>query len=266
MYPHDLFLGLDLYDLMIALGFLGALLNFRIFADRRGFGAKLQNLVIMGALFGIVGGYGSAVLFQAFYNFLESGVFVLGEGTGATFYGGLIGGAATFLLIYFGAGALIFRGCAETPTSRFWELTEIAAGSIALAHGLGRIGCLFAGCCHGAVTDAWYGIYNAYLDAKTVPIQLFEAIFLLLLAAYLTYRLVKGKYGNLGLYLSVYAIWRFIMEYLRTDDRGEGIISALTPSQFVAVCLFLIGIGLWLTEGYLIRRNAQKGDSSHEPS
>ena len=104
MYPYDLFFGLDLYDLSIAVGFLGALLYFRIFADRQKFGAALQNLIIIGALAGIIGGYCSAVLFQAFYNYLEDGVFVIADNTGATFYGGLIGGAACFLLIYFAVG------------------------------------------------------------------------------------------------------------------------------------------------------------------
>ncbi|MBQ8213162.1 MAG: prolipoprotein diacylglyceryl transferase [Clostridia bacterium] len=266
MYPYDLFLGLDLYDLSIAVGFLGALLYFRIFADRKKFGVALQNLVIVGALSAIVGGYCSAVLFQAFYNYLEDGVFVIANNTGATFYGGLIGGAAVFLAVYFGVGYLILKKNRETPASRFWELTEIAAGSIALAHGFGRLGCLFAGCCHGKVTDAWYGIYNAYLDAKTVPIQLFEAIFLFALAAYMTYRLLKGKHGNLALYLSGYAVWRFIVEFLRTDERGQSIVPFLTPSQFIAVCLFIVGVALWLIEGYLLRRKTKKGDETDDPA
>ena len=259
MYPYDLFFGLDLYDLSIAVGFLGALLYFRIFADRQKFGVALQNLIIIGALAGIIGGYCSAVLFQAFYNYLEDGVFVIADNTGATFYGGLIGGAACFLLVYFAVGVPLLRKSTETPVSRFWSLTEIAAGSIAIAHGFGRLGCLFAGCCHGKVTDAWYGVYNAYLNAKTVPIQLFETVFLFALAAYLTYQLIKGEHGNLGLYLSGYAVWRFIVEFLRTDDRGQSIVPFLTPSQFIAVCLFALGVVLWIVEGYLIRKSRGKG-------
>lgn len=264
MYPNDLFLGLDLYDLSIAIGFFAALLYFRIFADRKHFGAALQNLIIVGALFGIVGGYASAVLFQAFYNYLEDGKFVIANNTGATFYGGLIGGAALFLLVYFGAGAILFRNKSETPARRFWDLSEIAAGSIALAHGFGRLGCLFAGCCHGKVTDAWYGIYNAYLRANTVPIQLFEAIFLFALAAFMTYRLLKGAHGNLGSYLAGYAIWRFLVEFFRTDDRGQSLIPLLTPSQLIAVCLLLVGVGLWLAEWLIARRSAPKGDTPDE--
>ncbi|MBR5823405.1 MAG: prolipoprotein diacylglyceryl transferase, partial [Paludibacteraceae bacterium] len=37
-------------------------------------------------------------------------------------------------------------------------IANCVAPGIALAHAIGRIGCLFAGCCHGQATKAWYGI------------------------------------------------------------------------------------------------------------
>ncbi len=263
MYPYDLFLGMDLYDLMMAFGFFAALVYFRIFADRARFGATLQNSVIIAALCAVLGGYGSAVLFQAFYNYLDSGVFEIAKNTGATFYGGLIGGALVFLAVYFGAGHFVCKK--QRPAAHFWHLSEIAAGSIAVAHGFGRLGCLFAGCCHGKVTDAWYGIYNAFLGQRTVPVQLFEALFLFVLAAVLTVLLIKGIRGNLGVYLSVYAVWRFFAEYLRTDDRGQSLLPFLSPSQFTAVCLFLIGIAVWWVARR--QRNAEKvEENEHDPA
>lgn len=246
MYPYDLFFGLDLYDLLIVLGFFGALVYFRFWGDRRHFSSGYQNLCIICGLAGIIGGYGAAVVTQAFYNYLESGVFEIVSGTGATFYGGLIGGALLFLLLYFVGGRLFLRQ--ESVTKPFFLLSEIASGSIALAHGFGRLGCLFAGCCHGAVTDAWFGIYNAQLDAKTVPVQLFEALFLFVLVGFMTWRLHRGLRGNLGVYLTFYAVWRFLIEFLRGDDRGQSLIPALSPSQMVAILLFAVGIGVWLLE------------------
>lgn len=254
MYPKDVFLGMDFYDIFLVLAFLSALIYFRIWADKRAFSASYQNLVIVGAMVAIFGGYGSAVLAQAFYDYLESGEFAF---RGATFYGGLVGGAAVFLLVYFVAGHFLVRR--EMTVPRFFLLSEIAAGAIAMAHGLGRIGCLFAGCCHGAVTDAWYGIYNAGLDAKTVPLQLFEALFLFALAAYLTVRLWKGRHGNLGLYLALYAVWRFVLEFFRTDRRGQSPIAGLSPSQFTAALLVLVGVGLWVLE-YKLMTRAPKAD------
>ncbi len=254
MYPKDVFLGMDFYDIFLVLAFLSALVYFRLWADRRELSAGFQNLCIVGAMVAIVGGYGSAVLVQAFYDYLETGTFAF---RGATFYGGLVGGALLFLLIFFVGGRLLVRR--EITVANFFLLSEIAAGAIALAHGLGRIGCLFAGCCHGAVTDAWYGIYNVSLDAKTVPLQLFEALFLFALAAYLTVRLWKRKHGNLGLYLALYAVWRFTLEFFRTDRRGESPIAGLSPSQFTAILLFAVAIGVWVVEYKLMTRVPRDG-------
>ncbi len=246
MYPNEIIFGMGLYEILMVAGFLCALLYFRFFADRIGFGAKMQNLVILCALAALVGGYLSAVLMQALYNGLEDGVFEVTGTTGATFYGGLIGGAAVFLVIYFSVG--VFRLKKKEAVRNFLPLSDIAAGSIAVAHALGRLGCLFAGCCHGAVTDKWYGIYHHYLGAKAVPVQLYEAVFLLALFGYLTWRMAKGRANgqNLAVYLSAYAVWRFFIEYLRGDDRGATFLAFLSPSQLTAVLLFLLGVGILL--------------------
>ena len=256
MYPYDIVLGFDLYDLSIVIGFFAALVFFRFWADRRSFSAALQNLCIVGALVAMLGGFGLAVVTQAFYNFMASGVFEIAATTGATFYGGLIGGAGSFLLIYFVGGFLVLKD--REHVKCFFSLSEIAAGSIALAHGFGRIGCLFAGCCYGRVTDAWYGVYNIYLGKSTVPVQLFEAAFLFALAFYMCYRLGKQQKGNLGIYLIAYAAWRFFAEYLRDDARGATVVSFLTPSQLIALLLILLGVGLWWLESFLAKRTQRK--------
>ena len=62
MYPYEIVFGMGMYEILLALGFFSALLYFRIFADRVGFGAKMQNLVIVCALAALIGGYGFAVL------------------------------------------------------------------------------------------------------------------------------------------------------------------------------------------------------------
>lgn len=249
MYPKNIIFGLSMYEIMIGLGFFLCLLYFRRNADRLKLSAKCQNLCILGAVGAVIGGGGSAILFQAFYNFLESGKFEVAQDTGATFFGGLIGGVAIFLLIYFIIGEywILERGEA---VKNFRAVSEIAAGCIAIAHACGRIGCLFAGCCHGKITDAWYGIYNVHLDAKTVPTQLFEAIFLFALAIFLTYRLRKQKKGNLAIYLVAYSFWRFFIEYLRADDRGGGLVSFWSPSQLIAVLLFVVGAALLMLEAH----------------
>ncbi len=197
-------------------------------------------------------------MFQAFYNIGKYGEFRLDTQTGATFYGGLIGGAASFLLIYFIVGHFVFRENHE-HLRQFWHLADIAAICISVAHGIGRIGCLMAGCCHGAVTDKWYGIYMVSKQIKVVPIQLFEALVLFAICALCVYRLIKGKRDNLPLYMIVYGVWRFFIEYARTDYRGTTLVSFLTPSQLTAVVMVLGGIALLIVRRV---RFAEKNDES----
>ena len=133
-------------------------------------------------------------------------------------------------------------------------VVSICAASVCIAHSFGRIGCLFAGCCYGRITTSPISVYNAYLDARVVPVQLFEALFLAALFAYLCFRIEKKQDKCLAIYLASYGVWRFFIEYFRTDDRGGSLVSFLTPSQLIAVVLTLVGILLFAIETILQRR------------
>ena len=240
MYPYDLLPGVDLYTVALALAIVSALVIFRIFADKAKICAKLQNLCIITAAVSIIFGYFSAVFFQALYNIERFGEFRIDSQTGATFYGGLIGGAGIFLLIYFTSGAKIFKESREHIKS-FFLIADIAAISIAAAHAFGRLGCLMVGCCYGKITDKWFGIYMPALQAKVVPIPLFEAIFLFALGGVFAFMLLHKKSGTLAYYMMFYGAWRFFIEYARDDYRGTTIVSFLTPSQLIAILMVLGG-------------------------
>ena len=114
MYPYPLITfpdgsGISLYEIFIVVGVIAAIVLFRILADRRNLPAKLQNLILIGAVVSFIVGYFFAVLFQAIYDIAERGAFIIDKNTGATFYGGFIGGAACMLLIYFIGGKLLFK-------------------------------------------------------------------------------------------------------------------------------------------------------------
>ncbi len=238
MYPNEILPGIDLYVIMLCFAAVSAIVVYRVLADKLRLGAKLQNLCLFNAVISIVVGYYSAVLFQAFYNIPKYGELRIDTQTGATFYGGLIGGAACFLSIYFIAGHFIFRETRE-HIKHIRSITDIGAVSIAIAHSFGRIGCLMAGCCYGRETDAWYGIYMSAIGKRVVPIQLFEAVILALLFALFFYRTFKGKTYNLPLYMGIYGVWRFVIEYARDDYRGTTIVSFLTPSQLTALLMVM---------------------------
>ena len=256
MYPYDIIpnTGINLYVICLGLAAVAAILSFSKLADVAGISAKVQNLSLYTAILAIVLGYGSAVLFQAFYNMIADGAFALDKGTGATFYGGLIGGVVSFIAIYFLWGNFKFDD--DTHKREFIKVVNIAPASITIAHGIGRIGCLMAGCCHGPQTDSWCGISmikrinvnGAIKDVsiKYVPTQLFEAIFLFFMFALMVYFIFKKKTYNMPVYMVGYGFWRFLLEYLRADDRGATVISWLTPSQLIAVIMIISGILLFV--------------------
>lgn len=245
MYPYKIFGDFDLYTILITLGAAGALVVFRLLSDRVRLSARLTNLALAAGVGGMAAGLGSAVLFQAFYDYLAGYGFYLDEHTGATFYGGLIGGAAAFLLIYFVAGRFLLP--AREHLSHFFPVAGLAAVSITFAHACGRVGCFMVGCCHGLLTDSPLGLYFPALDARVYPTQLYEALFLAGLCALLAFRALRGKRDGFPLYLVAYGAFRYFIEFLRGDDRGASPVPFLSPSQLTALVLVAVGIFLfWL--------------------
>jgi phosphatidylglycerol:prolipoprotein diacylglycerol transferase len=118
-----------------------------------------------------------------------------------------------------------------------------------------------AGCCHGAETDAWHGIYHVSAGVKYVPVQLFEAVFLFALAAFMFYRTSKKRINGLAAYMVCYGIWRYFAEYFRADDRGSTVVSFWSPSQLVSVLLIVGGAALGVSV-YLYYK--KKGVSYYE--
>lgn len=249
MYPQTVLLGIGLYEIFLTVGILVAFFAADRLAVKSGFSLALQRVLIVAFLAAIALGFFGAVLFQAFYNFMKTGVFMIDGTTGMTFYGGLIFGVGAFLAVWFLGGKFF---CKEgEAVKRFGSIADIAACLIPLAHAFGRIGCLFAGCCHGKETNAWYGVQmHTETGLKTVvPVQLFEAVFLFALAAALLVWLWKGRSGSgfwakvplLAVYALLYGAWRFCIEYARGDDRGASGIAFLSPSQLTAIVLVIVG-------------------------
>ena len=114
-----------------------------------------------------------AALFQAIYNYIKNPNAGFHFGDGITFLGGLIGGAACFICVYF-----IFR---KKFNMRLYQVLSILPCCILIAHAFGRVGCFFAGCCYGKETNGFWGVEFPNLSSKVYPTQLFEAVFLLIM-------------------------------------------------------------------------------------
>ena len=95
--------------------------------------------------------------------------------------------------------------------------------AVAVAVGVGRLGCLVYGCCHGTVTDLPWGIrFSIAEDGGTLarhPTQIYEAIFHLSFAAIAAWAI--GRKWVIGdwmpIYLIGYAMYRFCSEFIRAE-------------------------------------------------
>ncbi|MBE7100909.1 MAG: prolipoprotein diacylglyceryl transferase [Clostridiales bacterium] len=248
MYDKEILGFFHLYGLMIGVGLLAAFAVLFYTAKKKKFDEKFIDFVFYNGIVSIAVGFGAAALFQAFYNYIENPAAGFKVGEGITFIGGLIGGIVCFLAVYF-----IFRKRYKT---RLIDVVSALPACIIIGHAFGRVGCLFAGCCHGEPTNAWYGITMNTIEygrAKVVPVQLFEAIFLFALFAICFILTMKKDFKhNLSIYLTGYGLFRFIIEFMRDDPRGEFL--GLPPSQFWAIVMIFAGVGVYFLTEYLMKK------------
>lgn len=257
MYPYPIFTlfgnEVRLYGVFIAVGIVCCLIAFYILSKKFGMPEKVQDFVFFILIGALIAGFFFAMVFQAFYNWLDGKPFNI-IGAGITVMGGLIGGAGCFLLLYFLIGKFYFRGKEKgLHVKNFNTLFRVAPISISIAHAFGRIGCLMSGCCHGAYLGDKYVFGGVYMDAKYgwgyyVPTQLYEALFLFALAIVLTILYFKRCNIIMSIYLIGYGVWRFIIEYLRIDYRGFNI--TFYPSQWMSIVFVLGGIALMIIYYY----------------
>lgn len=176
--------------------------------------------------------------FDTFEELINNIAYVFG---GSVFYGGLIGGII--------AGMITIK-VKKYPAA---DITDCAAPTVALFHTFGRVGCFLGGCCYGVESDFGFIYHNALIESangvRRFPVQLFEAGFELILFIVL-WRLLEAKRlkGRLFLlYLLIYPVGRFVLEFFRGDEY-RGFIFGLSTSQFISVLLFsAAGVGLILS-------------------
>ncbi len=145
-------------------------------------------------------------------------------------------------------GALIFGflfaeiakpilGYSMPPNDRFAALLPFTIA-------IGRLGCLTAGCCQGALCDNWIGM--AGVDGlPRYPIALLEIAFQLLIGI-LFILMVKRRFlfGRLfSLYLVAYGVFRFGTEFLRDTPKFFGGFSGY---QLLSLVMIVLGGAFFL--------------------
>jgi phosphatidylglycerol:prolipoprotein diacylglycerol transferase len=238
MYPKikiNEYIEFEMFPIFLALGILFMLL-FIIFQFKK---LQIENKVLFDILSIIALSLGvaflSGVFFDALFHSLEEGKFVYG---GMTYIGGFIGGILVFCLIL----KLFYK----VSNKKLIYYLNIIIPSIVLAHIFGRIGCFFGGCCYGSPTDSIFGVVfpEGSLAAleygypqKVFPTQLFEAVSLLIIFVLL----LRLKNYRFPLYLILYGLFRFFIEFLRGDSRGS-VKLFISPSQFLSLLMIISGL------------------------
>lgn len=236
-----------MYVLMIALGGIAFLLLMYLFLYKREHvtSSTFKRLFFV-VLPGAVMLYFSAYFFNALFHSIEAGKLKLG---GITWLGGVFG-AFPFMVFLIHKFVPAAKGNAITYFS-------LLVPGIVIAHGLGRVGCFFAGCCYGSVTDSIFGVsfpagshaahqYPAPNGGSlpVLPTQLFEAVFELALFLVMVIFYKKCRKHNIEIYFIAYGLFRFLLEFLRGDNRGStGFF--LTPAQLLCIIM-------WIEAGLLI--------------
>lgn len=218
------------YGLMIAVGFLLCVLMGMYRAKRLD---RSPEAILDISLLGIVAGFVGAKLLYViveFPAFLENPASML-RSEGFVVYGGIIAGVVS-AIFYCRRKKLVFL-----------QYFDLAAPSISLAQGFGRIGCFLAGCCYGRPTQSFLGVVfpegsMAPAGVKLLPTQLFSSAGdFLLTVALLVYARHSRHDGDVGaLYMLLYGVGRFVLEFFRFDHRGT--VGALSTSQFIS--LFIV--------------------------
>ena len=235
------------YGLMIGLGFMAAVYVGSFLAKRRGLSEPdFVNMAIYVLVIGFLGGKLLHMIVE-FRALLEDPMSVIGS-AGFVVYGGIITGIAT-----------IFTYC-KIKKLVFLEYIDLFATAVPINQALGRIGCLLAGCCYGRTTESHFSLVfpegcMAPANVRLIPTQPLMAagnfiLFVILTVIWL--RSCPAKDGTPGskyikglatsLYLILYSIGRFAIEFFRDDDRGA--VGILSTSQFIALFTFAAGIVL----------------------
>ena len=269
MFPTFEFLGrtISIYGICTVIGLILACIVATSLAKKKDY--KFEDILLVllsvgvglfiGAhiLFGITQISGIVQLFKDMedYTFITFNAALFGKYIGGmVFYGGFLGGLAGLAI-----------HCRFSKYVTFKGMIDIYAVCIPLFHVFGRIGCFFAGCCYGIEWSWGFITYTNTINPSVngvvrFPVQLFEAlcnviIFLILLILYKKDRLENRL---IFLYMILYPVCRFILEFFRGDEI-RGFIFGISTSQFISILLFAAA-----TAGFIITSVKRKKAAAKE--
>lgn len=233
--------GLEIYGygLMIAIGILTAIAIFIKRAKIKGYDEDSAfNMIIAAVIGGIAGGKVLYIITEFKEIIKEPSIIYKDFGLGFVIYGAIMGGALA-----------VYIYCKKKQWSML-EISDLLIPAVAIAQGFGRIGCFLAGCCYGAETTSPLAVVFpeeglAPAGIHLHPTQLYSSAFDFLLGLFLLwyYKKTNKRGRTLSLYLILYSIGRFMVEFIRNDPRGN--VGVLSTSQFIAIFTLVLGLVIY---------------------
>ena len=222
---------------------VAALVGIWIF-DRELKRSGLPSDAVDAAVAGVIGGLiGAKLLWTAEFSGTAPVADLLFSRGGLSWFGGLVGGVGTGLLMLRRRRVPLVRALAA------------ATPALAVGHAIGRIGCFMVGDDYGRPSDLpWAVAFPEGRPPTSVPVhptQLYEAAALAAVAwALLRWRRKRVADSLvLGRYLVLAGSIRFAIEFIRVN---LGVLGPLTLAHLIALALVVTGV-------VLILRNSRSG-------
>lgn len=241
MFPKLIETGgfyLPTYGLLVAAAFLLAIWMTGRLGARVGLRSELiTNLAVYCALAGMLG---AKLLMFAFdwseYASDPGRIFSFNTLQAAGVYqGGLLLALAT---------AFVYMRHMKMPGL---VTSDVFAPGLALGHFIGRLGCFAAGCCWGQPSNGPLSVTFTDADAHELtgvplgialhPAQLYESFAELALFAFLYWRFGRPHRPGtiIGLYLVLYSLVRFLVEFYRHHEQALPFGGPLSLTQWISV-------------------------------
>lgn len=237
MYPELLHIGpvtIYTYGLMMATGFIVSYLLLQAESKKLGDHPNLASDIVFWAAIGGIVGSKIFYLLENIPDLLADPKGMIFSGSGLVFHGGLIGGAITVI-------AVLHRSHKSIGV-----YADIIGPLLLIGQGFGRIGCFFAGCCHGQACDLPWAMTFPYASPPANypvhPTQLYEA-FLNFAFYFVLVKVIRPKTTKVGSTIAIYLMFagleRFLIEFIRVNPRGW---LNLSSAQFTSIGVFCAGL------------------------
>ena len=138
---------------------------------------------------------------------------------------------------------------------------------VALSVAIGRLGCLYAGCCYGETSTLPGAMQCAIVDdALRHPTQLYETLFHLGMAAVCGCLIRRGIWKGqvLKFYIISYLVYRFVTEWIRPEAHYW---LGLTAYQWFSLVLIPVFSFLWWRDASAVKHlMSPQGAAPHQAS